>query len=142
TAETFLSGGTASLPTDFLEPRRITSKMTGATMTALDFFTPTVGGNEFSSGLSGIPSGYSISGNILATYPNGGEGVIRMTYYAAVPPLNQFGSNWLSNKAPEGYLVGACSGAAPFMMDDSRLATWAQLFQAAVDRLNAADQKA
>jgi hypothetical protein len=142
TAETFLTGGTASLPPDWLEPRRITTHASGAYQDALRFLTPTVAGDIYISSAGGVPRHYSISGNILATHPNGGEAVIRMTYYAAVPPLNLFGSNWLLAKAPEAYLYGACLEAAPFMLDDARLPVWAQLFQAAMDRLNAADQRA
>lgn len=142
TAYATLTTGAVVLPADFLEPRRIFSSGTGAFQTALQPLSPSEAGDFYPSSRSGVPVHYSISGNTLTTYPNGGTGQVTMTYYAALPTLLAYGSNWLLTKAPDCYLYGSLMEAAPFLGDDGRVETWATLFQSAMERLQSSDQRA
>lgn len=141
TASTFLSGGSVALPADFLEPRRLFSNAEGGYATALTPLSPTQAGDTYPSGASGIPVHYTIVGDTLATFPNGGDGQVTMVYYGKVPPLAAYGTNWLLTRNPSIYLYGALVEAAPFLGDDGRIETWASLFASACDALQAADQR-
>lgn len=141
TATTFLIGGSVALPADFLEPRRIFSNAEGGFATALTPLSPTQAGDTYPTGAAGVPVHYVIYGDTLATFPNGGNGQVTMTYYAKLPPLAAYGTNWLLTRNPNIYLYGSLVEAAPYLGDDGRLETWASLFASACDALQAADQR-
>lgn len=68
---------------------------------------------------------------------------IEMVYYKKITPLSdQNTSNWLLEKAPDVYLYGALVHAAPFMMDDQRIATFGSFYSGRVGALNEASDKA
>jgi hypothetical protein len=140
-AYAYLDGGEAPVPLDFLEPRRIVSGLDLAAGAALQHLTPTVAGNAYSTGMAGTPRYYSIVDGRIYTYPNGGTGQITMTYYAKLPPLSEFGTNWLLTKWPDLYLFASLMEGAPFMGDDQRTATWGTLYQKAFDDAMASDQR-
>jgi hypothetical protein len=142
TASATLIDGVVDLPTDFLEARRLISSGSGAYNTPLELITPDFAGSNYASGMAGVPSRYTITGNTLTTFPNGGSGDVTMIYYAKPPSLNVGNqTNWLLLKAPEIYLYGALVESAPFMGDDARVQTWMGLFQKAVDDLQAVDNR-
>jgi hypothetical protein len=64
-----------------------------------------------------------------------------MTYYAKIPPLAAYGTNWLLQRNPNVYLYGTLLESAPFLGDDGRIEMWAGLFSAACDALQAGDQR-
>jgi hypothetical protein len=141
TATAYLTDGAVALPADFNEPRRILSNATGAYQIALEPLSPTEAGNLYPSSQSGVPVHYTISGNTLATYPGGGTSQVTMIYYAKLPTLLAYGTNWLLTKAPDIYLYGSLLHSGPYLGDDGRATTWAQLYQAALEKLQAADQR-
>lgn len=141
TMTAYLTSGAVALPPDFEEARRIHSSAAGAYATALQPLSPSQAGDRYPTSQSGVPIHYTITGNTLSTYPNGGSGQVTMTYYARPPALAAYGTNWLLAKAPDVYLYGALLEAAPFLGDDQRTATWASLFDRACDALQSADQR-
>jgi hypothetical protein len=141
TATTFLIDGAVALPSDFLEPRRIFSNAEGGFATALTPLTPSQAGDIYPVGSAGVPRHYTIVGDTLSTYRNGGDGQVTMVYYAKVPPLAAYGTNWLLTRNPNIYIYGTLMASAPYLGDDSRLEMWAALFAAACDALQAADQR-
>lgn len=61
--------------------------------------------------------------------------------YTRLQPLasdNQ--TNWLTQNAPNAMLYGTLKQTAPFLKDDSRLAVWGGLFDAALAALKTEDQ--
>ena len=50
--------------------------------------------------------------------------------------------NWLLTEAPDVYLYGALIHSAPYLAEDERVAMWAQMYSAAVARLNEASELA
>ena len=68
---------------------------------------------------------------------------IEMIYYGKIPALSDaVATNWLLNKAPDVYLYGALTHAAPFLMDDQRMAVFGQIYLTRVQSLQDETQKA
>ena len=62
---------------------------------------------------------------------------IEMAYYQCVPALTDTNTtNWLLSKSPDVYLYGALVHAAPFLMDDQRINTFASFYSQRVEALN------
>lgn len=141
TASAFLQGGSVALPPDFLEPRRLFSNAEGGRASALTLITPSDAGDTYPTGAAGVPVHYTIVGDTLTTFPNGGDGQVTMVYYAKVPPLAAYGTNWLLTRNPNIYLYGALIESAPYLGDDAKIETWASLFASACDTLQATDQR-
>jgi len=59
-----------------------------------------------------------------------------LLYYQKVPSLSSNSDNWLLLEAPDVYLYGALLHSAPYLAEDQRVAVWAQMYSAAVARLN------
>lgn len=60
-----------------------------------------------------------------------------LTYWQRLAALSS--SNWLLTDHPDIYLYGACKHAAPYLIDDPRIAIWGSLFEAALQAVNEAD---
>lgn len=62
---------------------------------------------------------------------------IEMVYYQCIPALSDTNTtNWLLSKSPDVYLYGALVHAAPFLMDDQRINTFASFYTQRVEALN------
>jgi hypothetical protein len=62
---------------------------------------------------------------------------IEMVYYQCIPALSSANTtNWLLSKSPDVYLYGALVHAAPFLMDDQRISTFASFYSQRVEALN------
>ena len=113
TATTHLYGGSVALPVDFLEARRIFSNAEGGHATGLTPLAPIQAGDAYPVGAAGVPVHYTIVGDTLATFPNGSDGQVTMTYYAKLPPLAAYGTNWLLSRNPNIYLYGTLIESGP-----------------------------
>jgi hypothetical protein len=80
---------------------------------------------------AGVPKYYSIVGNQLEFLPVPGDSyTAEMVYYAKLTPLsNTNPTNWLLTKHPDIYLYGALIQTAPYLKDDERVGTWANLYE-------------
>ena len=80
-------------------------------------------------GQPGIPYGYTVIGNMIELVPAPTDDVdLRMVYYAKIPNLSTLlQSNWLLGKSPDLYLYSTLLQSAPYLKDDDRLGTWAQI---------------
>jgi hypothetical protein len=140
TSYAYLIDGSVQLPVDFIEARRIIGA--GAYDRPLEYASPGFGGDEYSGWYAGSPRQYTIVGNILTTYPNGGDGQVTMIYYAKPPALSDdVTSNWLLLKAPELYLYGSLMESAPYLGDDQRIQVWGAMFEKALMDLQAIDER-
>jgi hypothetical protein len=91
-----------ALPPTSSRPRRIFSNAEGGFATALTPLTPSASRvTTIPWASAGVPVHYTIVGDTLATFPNGGDGQVTMVYYAKVPPLAAYGTNWLLTSEPE-----------------------------------------
>lgn len=60
-----------------------------------------------------------------------------MVYFARIPALTaDDDTSWLLTYHPDVYLYGSLIHSAPFLQEDARIATWAQLYSAAISNLN------
>lgn len=86
---------------------------------------------------------YSMTTGVIELVPPAVDDItIDMVYYGKIPALsNANTTNWLLTKAPDVYLYGALSHAAPFLMDDARMGTFGQIYLARVQSLQDESQK-
>ena len=87
---------------------------------------------------------YSMTTGIIELVPPAVDDItIDMVYYGKIPALSTANTtNWLLTKAPDVYLYGALTHAAPFLMDDQRMAVFSQIYLARVQSLQDESQKA
>ena len=77
-------------------------------------------------------------------YPTPSEDTdFELLYVQKIPALSDSNaSNWLLEYAPDVYLYGALLHSAPYLAEDARIQVWAQLYSAAVQRINQASDDA
>ncbi len=57
-------------------------------------------------------------------------------YYAMLPALTADNTtNWVLTRYPDLYLYGALLHTAPYLKNDDRLATWAQMYKSVIDEI-------
>ena len=86
---------------------------------------------------------YSMTTGIIELVPPAVNDItIDMVYYGKIPALSVSNTtNWLLTKAPDVYLYGALTHAAPFLMDDQRMGVFSQIYLARVQSLQDESQK-
>ena len=132
------AGGVCTLPTDYIEARRVVSNVDP--ISVLESISLDRARAQYST--AGYPAFYAIQGSSLLVYPPS-TSTITLDYYATVPALSSGNTtNWLLTKAPQVYLYGTLLEAAPFLEDDNRIVTWANLYKAAMEDLHKADNRA
>ncbi len=137
-----VSGETGTLPSDFLEMRKIF--LDSSTDTELRYMPPQQmikywGG----SASSGEPQFYSIQAGALylAPIPNGNYSLV-IDYYAKFDALsNSNTTNWLLTNHPDIYLYGAAVHSAPYIQNDSRLPMWQQMYGMALEGAQISDRR-
>ena len=89
------------------------------------------------------PHFYSLMNGAIEIIPAPAENIeIEMIYYAKITPLsNASPTNWLLTKAPDVYLYGALSHAAPLLMEDQRVPMFTQFYNTRVQSLLDESQK-
>lgn len=86
---------------------------------------------------------YSLMNGAIELVPGPTDNVeIEMVYYGKIPALSDNNtSNWLLARAPDVYLYGALTHAAPFLLDDQRVAVFGSFYTGRVQALNDEAQK-
>lgn len=89
------------------------------------------------------PNFYSLMNGAIEIVPAPAQNIdIEMIYYRTIPALSdQNTTNWLLTKAPDVYLYGALTHAAPFLMDDQRIPVFAQIYMTRTQALNDESQR-
>ena len=92
----------------------------------------------------GIPTYYTHADGQFELYPTPGAATgIELLYYGKVPALSDSNAtNWLLTDAPDVYLYGSLIHTAAYLQEDARAATWAQLYGAAITKLNEQSESA
>lgn len=89
---------------------------------------------------------YSMMNGAIELVPPPGSGddvTIEMVYYGKIPALSEAQTtNWLLTKAPDVYLYGALTHAAPFLVDDQRIPVFSTFYLERVKALNEESDKA
>jgi hypothetical protein len=142
TSTASVSSEFAALPSDFLGPISATTAnnvvMDCVSVDALAEMKR-CGGVET---VSGNPVAYAVVGSQFQFYRAPTDAVdVDLVYYAKLPSLASAGGNWLLTDRPDIYLYGALLQSAPYLQDDVRIATWANLFTTLLDDLARADAR-
>lgn len=131
-------------PSDWLETIRI--HLTSNNTQALDLVSAQTMADKRAGALdtSGVPRYYRHSENQFEFFPSpDGSYGVELLYYQRVPALSDSNTtNWLLTEAPDVYLYGSLVHSAPYLADDARTAVWAQIFGAAMQRLNQSSDEA
>ena len=86
---------------------------------------------------------YSLMNGAIELVPAPADDVeIEMVYYGKIPALTSVNTtNWLLTRAPDIYLYGALTHAAPFLKNDARIQTFGQIYLARVESIQEEAQK-
>jgi hypothetical protein len=94
--------------------------------------------------VSGRPRYYAHADSQFELYPTPDAAYdIELLYFAKIPALSESNTyNWLIQDAPDVYLYGSLLHSAPYLVEDARLAVWAQIYSAVITQLNQSSDKA
>jgi len=133
----------AQIPADWLETIRFHVTSAGTSRLKLISRSDMADMRQANNDTTGIPEFYCMAAGQFEFYPTPSSDTdIELLYYAKVPDLETNSTNWLLTEAPDVYLYGSLLHTAPYLQDDARIATWSQLYSAAVMRVNDAAEKA
>jgi hypothetical protein len=116
------SSGAASLPSDYLQWRRVT--WTGSSRIELEYVEPSYLQALYPTGTSDSPRFFTIEGSTLRTRSSDST-ALEFLYYAKVAALSDSATtNWLLTAHPDLYLFGSLAEAELFGVDDERFPLW------------------
>lgn len=127
------SSGSATLPTDYLEARRVT--WTGSVRVELQYAEPSYLQAAWSSTPSGTPVVYTIEGSTLKVRPTSTTD-LEFAYYAMIAALSDSATtNWLLTAHPDLYLFGSLAELETLLENDTRVQMWIQRRDAIFDEI-------
>lgn len=141
TTQTTNGDGTVELPSDFLQMRDL--HINTNPITVLKYESPSNFYRNTWSTVTGIPVQYTILAQEFQFAPKPDTNyTLQMMYYAAPPYLgNTNPSNVFLANCPDLLLYGALGEAAPYLMDDARLQTWASMYDRGLAALTVSDDQ-
>lgn len=116
------SSGSATLPTDYLQWRRVT--WAGSTRIELGYVEPSYLQAAYPTSPTDVPRLFTIEGETLKIRPVD-DTELEFLYYAKVSALSS-GANWLFTANPDLYLFGTLCEAAMLTSDPERAVIWKQ----------------
>lgn len=141
TTTSVANDSTVELPSDFLEMRDL--HFNTDPITVLKYESPNVFYRNSSSTITGRPKTYTVLAQEfqLAPIPDTNY-TLQMLYYATPLYLSESNaSNTFLANCPDLLLYGALAEAAPYLMDDVRLQTWANLYDRGLSSLTVSDDQ-
>lgn len=139
TTTALANDGTVELPADFLQMRDL--HIVTNPIRVLKYESPSNFYRNSNSTVTGMPIQYTILAQDFQFAPKPDSNyTLQMLYYCSPPFLTETNSsNVFLATCPDLLLYGALGEAAPYLMDDQRLQTWASLYQRGVDALTVSD---
>jgi hypothetical protein len=131
------------IPADWVETIRL--HLTGSGTSVVNLISRDSMADKRSSAedVSGTPIYYTHADGQFQLYPTPSEDTdFELLYFQKIPSLISNSDNWLLLEAPDVYLYGALLHSAPYLVEDQRIAVWAQMYSAAVQRLNEVSEDA
>ena len=141
TTTTTAGDSTISLPSDFLQLRDI--HFDGNPVSPVTYQSPSAFFRNARTAESGIPVFYTILASEFqfAPIPDSSY-TVRMLYYAAPPYLSDSNSsNMFLANCVDALLYASLAEAEPYLMNDARLATWASLYDRAINAITTSDDQ-
>jgi len=141
TTSTTAGDPTVSLPSDFLEMRDI--HIESSPIQTIVYQNPSnfYRNTKASTADSGAPKFYTVMGSEFqfAPIPDSAY-TLKMVYYAAPTYLGTSNSsNAFVANCPDLLLYASLGEAEPYLMNDARVATWAQLYDRGLNSLTISD---
>ena len=131
------------IPADWVETIRLHLTGTGTSVVNLVSRDSMADKREAQENASGTPRMYTHADGQFQLYPTPSTDTdFELLYYQKIPSLITNTDNWLLLEAPDVYLYGSLLHSAPYLAEDARVAVWAQLYSAAVQRLNQVSEDA
>ena len=131
------------IPADWVETIRLHLTGTGTSVVNLVSRDAMADKRAAQENAAGTPRMYTHANGQFQLYPTPDATTnFELLYYQKIPSLITNTDNWLLLEAPDVYLYGALLHSAPYLAEDARLAVWAQLYSAAVQRLNQTSEDA
>jgi hypothetical protein len=115
-----MTSGAATLPTDYLAWRTVTSDASSGG--ELEYVQPTWLRAAYPAGESGTAKYFTIEGSTLTVGPSD-DTDLTLRYFAKVPALSGT-VNWLFTAHPDLYLFGTLTEAKAFIEDEKRALVW------------------
>jgi hypothetical protein len=133
---------TLALPSDFIEMRDLFIQ--GNPRQPVSFLSPSAQSRDGRPDDIGKPLNYTIIGLEIKFAPKpDAVYTVEMLYYARPLYLSDtVTSNVFLSQYSDALLYGSLAQAEPYLMNDARIQTWAQLYLSAVDLINTSDQGA
>ena len=132
-ADITFSSRTASLPTGYLEMRRI--YWSANPNRRLEQMSPEQFYGSWIGTENGLATHYVIEGDSITIGP-AESGTAKMLYYKKFTDLATDDAEWLLANSPHVYVYGALLEAAPFLHNDERIQTWFAMYRSAIEGLN------
>ena len=131
------------IPADWVETIRLHLTGSGTTVVNLVSRDAMADKRSANENTTGTPRMYTHADGQFQLYPTPSNDTdFELLYYQKIPSLITNTDNWLLLEAPDVYLYGALLHSAPYLAEDQRVAIWAQMYSAAVARLNESSDEA
>ena len=131
------------IPADWVETIRLHLTGTGTTVVNLVSRDSMADKRSAQEDTTGTPIMYTHADGQFQLYPTPSNDTdFELLYYQKIPSLISNSDNWLLLDSPDVYLYGALLHSAPYLAEDQRVAVWAQMYSASVQRLNEVSEDA
>ena len=142
TATMTVGDATVGLPSDFLAIRDV--YVQGTPRTTVSYLSPSAFSANSRADEQGLPVFYTLRSNEFEFAPKpDGTYTIQMLYYFKPAVLSDTNtSNEFMANYPDALLYASLLEAEPYLMNDARLATWANLYNQAIERIGTSDEQA
>ena len=131
------------IPADWVETIRLHLTGTGTSVVNLVSRDSMADKREAQENAAGTPRMYTHANGQFQLYPTPSNDTdFELLYYQKIPSLITNTDNWLLLEAPDVYLYGALLHSAPYLSEDERVGVWAQMYSAAIQRLNQVSEDA
>ena len=140
TATTTAADSTVGLPSDFLSMRDL--HVSTNPVSSIEYLSPSNFYRNARTTESGVPTKYTVLAAEFqfAPIPDSAY-TLSMLYYAAPPELSSsVSSNVFLVTCPDLLLYGALGEAEPYLLNDSRIQTWAALYDRGITSLSSSDE--
>ncbi len=139
----FCFSGRAGSIADWVETIRLHLTGTGTSVVNLGSRDAMADKRAAQENAAGTPRMYTHADGQFQLYPTPDATTnFELLYYQKIPSLITNTDNWLLLEAPDVYLYGALLHSAPYLAEDARVGVWAQMYAAAIQRLNQVSEDA
>lgn len=141
TATMTVSDSTVGLPTDFIGIRDV--YIQGSPRTVLSYLSPSAFSTNSRADEVGKPVFYTLRSNEFEFAPSPDSAyTVQMLYYFKPTVLSDSNtSNEFLANYPDALLYGTLLEAEPYLMNDARMQTWANMYNQSVGRINESDEE-